>query len=82
MATLDQLQTWLGEAESARHALAMGEALVEVWRDGRRVTYSKASLNDLQSYIDWLNAEIARVTAQASGKPRRRALGFRWSGCQ
>lgn len=82
MATLDQLNTWLSEAEAARHSLAMGEAVVEVWRDGRRVTYSRANLAALTSYIDRLNAEIEQAQASACGRARRRALGVVWSGRQ
>lgn len=75
MATLTQLQTWLSEAEAARHTLAMGETVAEIMRDGRKVTYSRANLSDLNNYIAWLEAEIERKTNDAAGNPRRSAIG-------
>ncbi|MGQ2942916.1 MAG: gpW family head-tail joining protein [Blastomonas fulva] len=76
MASLVQLQLWLGEAETARHALAMGEQVVEVWKDGRRITYSAARLPDLEAYIKRLERDIEQATKVAAGKPRRSAIGF------
>lgn len=78
MASLAQLQTWLSEAEAARHALAMGQTTVEIGRDGRKVVYSKASLSDLESYIKWLNAEIEKAENADAGRPRRSAIGTVW----
>ena len=76
MASLVQLQLWLGEAETARHSLALGEQVVEVWKDGRRVTYSQAKVADLDAYILTLKRDIQEATALAEGKPRRSAIGF------
>lgn len=76
MASLATLQTRLEEAENARHSLAMGEQVVEVWKDGRRVTYSQAKLPDLDAYILTLKRDIQEATALAEGKPRRSAIGF------
>ncbi|EQA97118.1 head-tail joining protein [Sphingobium sp. HDIP04] len=75
MADLTQLQTWLAEAEAARHLLAMGEQVVEVWRDGRRMTYSERNLSDLNDYISFLGNEIDRKTNEAAGRPRRSGIG-------
>lgn len=78
MATLTQLQTWLSEAETARHALAMGEGVVEIMRDGRRMSYTRRNLSDLNSYIAWLETEIEKSTAEAAGSPRRRPINLAW----
>ena len=78
MASLVQLQQWLGEAETARHALAMGEQVVEVWKDGRRVTYNKGSMPDLDAYIQRLERDIEKATNLAAGKRRRGAIGFHY----
>ena len=78
MATLTQLQTWLSEAESARHAIAMGEGVVDVMRDGRRISYSKRNLTELNGYIAWLETEIEKKTAEADGSPRRRPINLAW----
>lgn len=75
MADLAQLQTWLSEAESARHQLAMGQQVVEVWREGRRLVYSKGSLSQLDSYIATLRGDIAQAESVAAGRPRRSAIG-------
>lgn len=78
MATLAQLQTWLGEAEAARHALATGATTVEIGRDGRKLVYSKTNLSDLNDYVSRLENEIAAKTAEAAGDTfrRRSAIGF------
>lgn len=79
MASLAQLQTWLTEAEAARHSLALGEQVAEVWKDGRRVTYTQARLPDLDAYIKTLQRDIQQATALAEGRPRRSAIGFHFS---
>lgn len=76
MASLAQLQTWLTEAENARHSLALGEQVVEVWKDGRRVTYNRGSLADLDAYIKRLERDIEQATNVAAGKRRRSAIGI------
>lgn len=76
MASLAQLQTWLTEAEASRHSLALGEQVVEVWKDGRRVTYNQSKIADLDAYIKTLQRDIQEATAVEAGKPRRSAIGF------
>lgn len=78
MATLSQLQTWLTEAETARHQLATGAAVVEIMRDGRRLQYRNASLPQLEAYIRTLESDIEKATADAAGRPRRSAIGVDW----
>ena len=76
MADLATLQSWLTEAEAARHALSTGQRIKEVWRDGRRVIFEGMSAGTLGSYIDGLNAAIAALNADTSGAlPRRRFIG-------
>lgn len=69
------LQTYLDDAIAARHALATGQTVVELWRDGRRVNYSQATLSQLTDYIKQLQQEIAQAQALEAGTPRRRAIG-------
>lgn len=76
MASLVQLQLWLTEAENARHSLALGEQVVEVWKDGRRVTYNKGTLADLDAYIKRLERDIEQATNVAAGRRKRSAIGF------
>lgn len=80
MATLETLQTRLAEAEQALHELNMGERVVEVWRDGRRVTYQSSDKGTLQSYVDSLTSQIAEKKAEAEGRTsRRRPIGLAWT---
>lgn len=75
MADLATLQTRLTDAEAARHALATGQRVVEVMRDGRRVRYQESNRGDLGLYIDELAAAIAGLTAPSTGAlPRRRFI--------
>ena len=75
MADLATLQTRLTEAEGALHALSMGQRVVEVWHDGRKIRYDTSSKSDLQGYIDSLNRAIADIGASAeSTLPRRRYI--------
>lgn len=75
MASLAQLQTWLTEAEAARHAKATGTTVVEFWRDGRRVKNSEVTLEEIDTYIEKLEQQIAAAENVAAGRPRRRAIG-------
>lgn len=72
MADLETLQTRLTEAEAALHSLAMGERVVEVVRDGRRVRYQESNKGDLGAYADLLRRSIADLQAVAAGNTRRR----------
>ena len=38
MATSAQILTWISEVEAQRQKVALGQAFVDIWRDGRRVT--------------------------------------------
>lgn len=59
MATTEQLQTWLTEAEAARHKLATGSQTASVKSGDREVTYSKADLDKLSSYIAGLQSQLS-----------------------
>lgn len=75
MADVDTLKTRLAEAEAARHALATGQRVVDVWRDGRRVKYQESNKADLAAYIDDLTTRIAGLDAPLTGAlPRRRFI--------
>jgi gpW. len=80
MADLLQLRVWLTEAEAARHALAMGQAVAEVWRDGRRMTFTKADVTRLSDYIEELERKIAKAEDAVNGTTltRRRAIALRY----
>ena len=80
MADLAVLQSRLAEAETALHNLQIGKRVVEVWRDGRRITFTSASdsVASLESYITELKAQIATETGAKSDdwRSNRRAARF------
>ncbi|QTH19651.1 phage tail protein [Rhizorhabdus wittichii] len=78
MTDLTTLRTWLSEAEAARHAIATSGAVIEVQRGDRRMRFSRENLTALTSYIAELQRDIAAAERQASGRPRRSAIGVRW----
>ncbi|QJR79613.1 hypothetical protein CA267_001780 [Alteromonas pelagimontana] len=53
MATVEQTQQ-LAEARAARHKLMTGTAVVRVNKDGMSVEYTRATLTQLNEYIDAL----------------------------
>lgn len=78
MATVEQLETWIAEAEARRHEVAMGEAVIDVWRDGRRVRRTFTKVEKLDAYIFSLRRELSEAQAAASGLARRRPINLGW----
>lgn len=63
---------------AARTALVSGERVEDVWRDGRRVTFSSMTLSEINSAIDDLNREYSAAAAVEAGTARRRPIGLAW----
>ena len=64
MATREQREAWLAEAEAARHRLLMGSKEESVtFSDGRRVTYTQTTVAQLERYI----AELKRLLGRSGG---------------
>lgn len=82
MATATQIETWISEAEAARHKLMSGEDVVDVWKDGRRMRFQKASLSELTEYLAVLRSELvqAQIDEGLTVTRRRRAIGLAWKG--
>lgn len=80
MASAAQIETWITEAEAQRHALATGKGVVEVWRDGRRLTFTTATLADLNTYIATLKSELveAQIAEGVTPTRRRRGIALAW----
>lgn len=76
--TLADLQNMLAEAKAQRHVVALGNAVVEVWRNGRRVQVEVTSIEKLQDYIMALEREIDEQTMADAGKNKRRAITLAW----
>ncbi len=72
MATPDQLQAWLTEAEGAYHALQIGQRVVTITSaGGKSLTYSAAKLPDLAAYIESLKRQLGL----SNNRPFRPILG-------
>lgn len=59
-------QQQLTEARSALHRLIIGESMVSLQRDGKRVEFAQANRGDLERYIAQLEGQLGL------GQPRRR----------
>lgn len=68
----------LAQFRAARAALINGERVVDVWREGRRVTYPKSSLNEINAAIADLTREYEAAVAVEAGSARRRPIGLAW----
>lgn len=73
MTTCAEWADKLAEAEDALHALQIGGKVVSI-RDGENeIQYSKTSLNDLASYVQFLQAKVDACNGVAV--TTRRAIG-------
>lgn len=78
MATTAEIATWtarLAEAETALHAMEIGQAVVEVEYDGRRTRFSV-----YENGRERLEQYIAKLQAQIAGRPLRRRLSIGLGG--
>ena len=62
----------------ARTKLASGQRIEDVWRSGRRLTYGKVTLDDLNKLITARENDLAAAEATENGRPRRRAIRLGW----
>jgi len=70
MADLAILQTWLTQAEEARHQLLTGAREVTVSLQGfGSTTYTQATASALDKYIGELRGQIARLSGGARRGP-------------
>lgn len=75
---VETITRYIVEAKARRHSVALGEAVIDVWRDGRRMRMTVSSIEELNGYISQMENELAKATATAAGTPRRRAIGLMW----
>lgn len=66
MATFAELQTQWTEAKAQYHKLMLGQSVEHVWRDGRRVIYTKADAELLRSYIADLERQMSEADSSAA----------------
>lgn len=79
MATAEEIRADIAAVRAERLSLIKGERVKEVWRDGRRLTFSEITLDGIGKVLAALNQELADAIADADGTPRRRAIGIRYS---
>ncbi|MDF1627023.1 MAG: gpW family head-tail joining protein [Parvibaculaceae bacterium] len=71
--SVSTLKSWLEDAETARHKLALGQLEVEVGQDGQGlVKYTPASLRTLDNYIADLKVRVRAASGEGCA---RRAHG-------
>lgn len=78
MQTAADILADLQQVRAARTALAKGERVKEVWRDGRRLIFGDVTLQGLNDLIKALESDLAQAQAEEAGKPRRRAIRLNW----
>jgi hypothetical protein len=74
--TSTEIAVDLADYRAARSALVKGERLEDVWRDGRRMRFSRLSLADINSAIADLEREYAAATSTEAGRPARRPINL------
>lgn len=75
MQTAAEIAADLTALYAARSSLAKGERVDEVWRDGRRLTFGKVSLKDMNDLIAQREEDLSKAQATEAGTPSRRAIG-------
>lgn len=65
MATQEQNQIWLDEAEAALHKLATGAQVVELSRTSGTLKYTATNMSDLRSYIQQLKTALGQSPRRA-----------------
>lgn len=67
MATTQELENQLAQAEQARHKIMTGKSTVSISYAGRSVTYNQANLSDLNVYISELKMRLGRGGRRSKG---------------
>jgi hypothetical protein len=83
LATTEEIDAWkatLATLKATRVEIATTGGIKEVWRDGRRMVFERASLKDLNDLIATYETMIAdaEATNAGTGRKRYRALGVRF----
>ena len=66
MDTTEQLK----EAQTAYHNLQTGQMAVSVTKDGRQVTFNRANIHQLKTYIDELKAKLGAPSSRRRAPAR------------
>jgi len=81
VATREELLALRGQLVDARTSLLTGQAVKEVWRDGRRIVYQGASASDINTAIAQVDSDIATLDSSVgASRPRYHALSVSFRG--
>jgi len=74
---VERLTREIAEAKAQRALVATGEAVIDAWRDGRRIRVAVPTLAEMDAHILRLQGELydAQVVAGIEVQPRRTAIG-------
>lgn len=75
----EDIRARIAEAKAQRHLVALGQAVVEVWRNGRRVQVKITDMKQLNDYILALERELDEQGSVDAGRKKRRAITLAWS---
>jgi hypothetical protein len=75
---VERITRELAAARALRITIASGNAVTELWRDGRRITKKMPSLRELTEHIRVLESELVSASATAAGTARRRPISLAW----
>lgn len=78
---IERLTREIKECKAQRINVATGNAVIEVWRDGRRVRKHISTIDELNELIRVLEGELAEAQVAAgitTASPRRTAIGVRY----
>ena len=73
---VERLTREIAEAKAQRALVAQGKAVIDAWRDGRRIRRMVPTLADLEAHIRQLEGELfaAQIAAGMTVTPRRTAI--------
>lgn len=69
-------QTWLSEAEAARHAILTSQNAQRLVHNGKEMVFNKGDLPALVQYINQLRAIVGQPSLSVGYKPARRLMIF------
>jgi hypothetical protein len=81
MATAADIQALIDAAEAQRQSVALGTAVVEIQRDGKRMKMQVPTIAELNRYLDGLRADLVAAQIAEGITPtvrRRRPIRLAW----
>lgn len=73
---VERITAELAAARALRSKIVSGDAITELWRDGRRVRKQVPSLEEITNHIVRLERDLSQANSVADGGTRRRAISL------